>query len=169
MNLHFGREGTSRNSIFIESEGIMNALQLGLKKWVLILAIPFILLFGMNSLVYGEWTSISPPSVSSDWELRRVRFTSPNDGWAMGNDYTNQRGVLLHYSGGTWTPVSAPSVSSDWFLLEAHFTSLNEVIINLPNIPFFSGLQSPTPTYFPACSRISLMTLVGTPSSLRII
>ncbi len=45
----------------------------------------------------GTWTSVAPPSFGSDWELSRVHFTLPNEGWATGYDYNN-RGILLHFS-----------------------------------------------------------------------
>ena len=59
----------------------------------------------------GSWTSISPPYVSSDWALAlpaepggpSVHFTTPNQGWAVGRDAANGRGVLLRY----YTPPSA--------------------------------------------------------------
>jgi hypothetical protein len=37
-----------------------------------------------NPLVYAEWTSISPPYVSSNWALSSVHFTSSSEGWAVG-------------------------------------------------------------------------------------
>jgi hypothetical protein len=74
----------------------------------------------------GTWTSVTPPSVSLDWELMGVHFPSATEGWAVGYDYQNARGVLLHYSGGTWTSVIPPSVGSDWILFGVHFTSATE-------------------------------------------
>jgi hypothetical protein len=69
-----------------------------------------------NSSVYAQWTVVSPPDVSSDWWLTGVFFTSPNEGWAIGNDTSNNRGVFLHYQNGTWTSVIPPYISSYWFL-----------------------------------------------------
>jgi len=69
------------------------------------------------------WDLINLPSVSPNWYLYGVHFTSPTEGWAVGYDGTNHSGVLLHYSGGTWTPVTPPSVSSQWDLSGVHFTS----------------------------------------------
>lgn len=44
----------------------------------------------------------------------------------MGWDAANNRGVLLHYSGGAWTSVDPPSVSTNWTLGAVYFTSPNE-------------------------------------------
>jgi hypothetical protein len=96
------------------------------KKWILIWFIPFIFLFCLNPFVYGEWTSVSPPPVSSGWNLNGVHFTSSGEGWAVGDDYKNFRGVLLHYSAGTWTSVSPPAVSTSWGLEGVYFASPDE-------------------------------------------
>jgi hypothetical protein len=69
------------------------------------------------------WTSVSPPDVSSNWGLSSVDFISPDEGWAVGEDLENKRGVLLHFSGGSWTSVSPPDVSSDWGLSGIHLIS----------------------------------------------
>jgi len=70
------------------------------KKRFLILLVSIIILLFSSSLVHAQWSSVSPPSVSADWELEGVYFTSSSDGWAVGYDYTNStnsKGVLLHY------------------------------------------------------------------------
>jgi hypothetical protein len=41
---------------------------------------------------------VTPPSVSPGWGLCGVHFTSPHEGWVVGDDYANRKGVLLHYS-----------------------------------------------------------------------
>jgi uncharacterized protein YbdZ (MbtH family) len=64
--------------------------------------------------------------VSEDWYLNAVHFTSPDEGWAVGRNSTNRRGVLLYYVKETWIPVTPPSVSSNWYLNAVHFTSANE-------------------------------------------
>ena len=67
-----------------------------------------------------KWTSVIPPDVSSNWGLSSVDFTSPDEGWAVGEDFENKRGVLLHFlktvgqKDGSWTSVSPPDVSEDW-------------------------------------------------------
>ena len=96
------------------------------KKRVGVFIISLSLLLFSSSFVYGQWDSVNPPSVSSAWDLYGVHFTSANEGWAVGYDWENQRGVLLHYEGGTWTSVTPPSVSPDWFLTGVHFTSANQ-------------------------------------------
>jgi uncharacterized protein YbdZ (MbtH family) len=82
-----------------------------------------------NWILYPEslsWTRVDPPLVSSYWGLRGVHLSSPNDGWAVGYDSTNHRGVLLHHLNGIWTSVTPPSVSADWELNGVHFTSPDE-------------------------------------------
>jgi len=71
---------------------------------------------------------VTPPPVSSNWEISAVHFTSATEGWAVGESYegANTTGVLLHYSGGTWTSVTPPSVSWGWALYAVHFTSATE-------------------------------------------
>ena len=75
--------------------------------------------------VHAQWTLISPPT-SENFGLLGIHFTSPDEGWAVGNAYINNRGTLLHYQNGTWTPVTSPNVSAEWYLTSVHFTSLNE-------------------------------------------
>ena len=59
-------------------------------------------LFGMllffHASAYAQWTFVDPPSVSADWWLREVCFTSSTEGWAVGWDTTNRKGILLHYA-----------------------------------------------------------------------
>lgn len=69
------------------------------KKHLSISALSFVVLLFLASAAQGQWVSVSPPSVSANWMLLGVCFTSPAEGWAAGGDYTNNRGVLLHYSG----------------------------------------------------------------------
>ncbi len=56
------------------------------------------------------WTPVTPPSVSTSWNLTGVHFTSATEGWAAGADETNKIGVLLHYKNGTWSSVTPPDV-----------------------------------------------------------
>jgi len=99
---------------------------LGHKKWFIISFLPFIMPIFFSPSVYAQWTSVGPPLVSTYWRLHGVYFTSPSNGWAVGWDGTNSRGVLLHYSGDTWTSVPPPFVSSSWELDSVHFTSPGE-------------------------------------------
>jgi hypothetical protein len=64
--------------------------------------------------------------VSSQWELFDVHFTSASEGWAVGVDSFNRRGVLLRYQNGVWTSVAPPTVSSSWDLVSVQFTSASE-------------------------------------------
>jgi hypothetical protein len=89
-------------------------------KWLLLLVIFFGQLFFISS-VYAEWTSVNPPTVSSNWELLGLRAF-----WAVGQDFENKRGVLLHFSNGSWTALEAPNVSSDWGLAAIDFASAYE-------------------------------------------
>jgi hypothetical protein len=58
------------------------------------------------SPAHAEWTVVTPPNVSSDWGLAGVQFISSAEGWAVGQDSTNKKGVLLHFSEGAWTSVT---------------------------------------------------------------
>ena len=89
--------------------------------WLVFLSfLLFAVLLFSHSSVYGQWTSVTPPTVSGDWYLNAVHFTSENEGWAVGGN------VLLHYQNGAWTSVTPPTVSGDWYLNAVHFTSENE-------------------------------------------
>jgi hypothetical protein len=74
----------------------------------------------------GAWSSVTPPSVSGNWKLYGVHFTSSSEGWAVGEDDVNHTGVLLHYSGGVWSKVNPPSIDANWALVGIHFTSSGE-------------------------------------------
>jgi hypothetical protein len=95
-------------------------------KMVLSVTAAFAVVFISTSWVYAGWQVISSPHLSSDWSLNSVQFTSNEEGWAVGSDFHNMEGVLLHYSGGAWSSVTPPPVSSDWELFSVHFTSPNE-------------------------------------------
>ena len=95
-------------------------------KKVLILISIFFILSVPSTLVYAEWANVNPPNVSSDWELFGVHFISSNEGWAVGEDFINNRGVLLHLVGGSWSSATPPTVSSDWGLRDISLISANE-------------------------------------------
>jgi hypothetical protein len=67
-----------------------------------------------------------PPAVSTNWGLVSVQFISSTEGWAVGQDSTNKKGVLLRYSAGTWTSVQPPEVSTDWGLVGVQLLSSDE-------------------------------------------
>ena len=50
-------------------------------------------------------------------------FTSPKEGWAIGSDDENLRGVMLHYRNGSWTISNPPNVSPNWELKGVNFVS----------------------------------------------
>ena len=83
----------------------------------------------------GQWEPVTLPSASSNWYLVGVHFTSPEEGWAVGQDLggsssdypdasgtaTTGEGVLLHYLNGSWNLAAPPSVSSAWSIEGVHF------------------------------------------------
>jgi len=72
-------------------------------------------------------TSKLPPILN--WDLRDIRFVSPDEGWAVGLRYAGYRhskGVLLHYLNGRWKSVTPPEVGSDWYLNGVDFISPDE-------------------------------------------
>jgi hypothetical protein len=80
-----------------------------------------VLLYFANS----GWTEVTPPDVSSDWELNSVYFPSDQSGWATGIDHANKKGIVLQYANGSWTTSGLPEVSSDWDLGTVHFINPN--------------------------------------------
>jgi putative transposase len=93
------------------------------KKPAVLFIISLIIFLLSSALSYADWSNVPPPAVSTNWQLNGVSFTSSGDGWAVGTDNTNFRGVLLHYSGGTWSNVLPPAVSANWGLKGVSFTS----------------------------------------------
>jgi hypothetical protein len=73
----------------------MSSVVFNPKNRILVLLIFSITLPLSNSLVYAEWTVITPPVSSSLWSLTGIHFTSTNEGWAVGSDGSGP--VLLHY------------------------------------------------------------------------
>ncbi len=61
------------------------------------------------------------PDVSSDWGLSGVRLA-----WAVGQDFENKRGVLLHLLSSSWISVEPPDISSDWGLSSVNLISSKE-------------------------------------------
>ena len=79
-----------------------------------------------NPYSASNWTNVDPPYVSSNWSLYGVHFTSSNEGWAVGEDSANSKGVLLHYLSGVWASVNLPDFSPSWELSGVYFTSPEE-------------------------------------------
>jgi hypothetical protein len=45
----------------------------------------------------GSWSAVTPPAVSSQWGLSNLHFTTKDEGWAVGRDESNTRGVILRF------------------------------------------------------------------------
>lgn len=90
------------------------------------ISLALVVCLGLSSWAYAEWSDVTPPKVSADWELFDVEFVSPNEGWAVGQDSIIGTGVLLHFVNGTWTTVTPPGVSLGWGLSAVHFISSSE-------------------------------------------
>jgi hypothetical protein len=73
-----------------------------------------------NNLIWPS-LKVVPPNVSSDWGLSAVDFLSSDNGWAVGQDFENGKGVILLYSDGVWISIRPPNVSSNWGLSSVHF------------------------------------------------
>jgi hypothetical protein len=95
-------------------------------KWINMLLLSCTILLLSYSLIHARWVSVTPPTVSDYWLLYDVQFISADEGWAVGFDSTNGKGVLLHYTDGSWVSVTPPSVSDTWELWAVHFTSKDE-------------------------------------------
>ena len=78
------------------------------------------------SAAHAEWTVVTPPNISADWSLAGVQFISSSEGWAVGQDFTNKKGVLLHFLDGAWTSVTPPAVSTNWGLVSVQLISSTE-------------------------------------------
>jgi hypothetical protein len=74
------------------------------------------------------WSVFDLPNVSSNWELTSISFTSANDVWAVGVDFSSgsRKGIMLHLAKGLWTIVTPPYVSLDWGLNDIFFGSSSE-------------------------------------------
>ena len=104
----------------------MNRIEFRWRKRVLVAGVLFFILSLTASNTYGEWTIVNAPNVSAAWTLNSVQFTSPNEGWAVGNDWL-EKGVLLHHSNGRWRNITAPNVNPEgWELNGVHFIDSTE-------------------------------------------
>jgi hypothetical protein len=57
----------------------------------------------------GRWTDVAPPALpsgrTSGYSFTDMQFVSPDEGWAVANDYGARgltRGLLFHYRDGAW-------------------------------------------------------------------
>ncbi len=74
------------------------------------------------------WQVLLPPQIDGNWELSNVCFTSDSEtstveGWAVGVNHTDKKGVLLHFYNSAWIEINPPAVSSDWELNSIYFPS----------------------------------------------
>lgn len=69
------------------------------------------------------WQIYLPPHIDSVWDLNSVFFPSTAEGWAVGVNYTEKRGMILHYFAPRWDEVFPPPLSSDWEFDTATFPS----------------------------------------------
>jgi len=91
------------------------------------LCISLMLYIGSNgTIAYGAWEIVNSPDVNSGWNLSSIHFPSSNEGWTVGYDYHEGKGVLLHYLNGNWAAVYPPDAGSSWDLSSVHFPSSNE-------------------------------------------
>jgi hypothetical protein len=74
------------------------------------------------------WRVFDVPNVSPNWELTAVSFSTGNDIWAVGVDYSNgtRQGIILRNQKGTWTIFPPPFVSVDWALYDLSFAGSKE-------------------------------------------
>jgi hypothetical protein len=76
----------------------------------------------------GSWTNMTSPNFGPySWGLEGVHFTSPNEGWAVGDyssfDGAGGGGVALYYQNGSWT---VPYTKPDCQFKDIFFTSAND-------------------------------------------
>jgi hypothetical protein len=95
-------------------------------KWIFLFLLPIKIIALSFSLAYAQWISVNPPTVSDEWSLEGVHFTSTDEGWAVGWDAIKRSGVILRYHGGSWTMISSLTVNENWGLMGIHFTSADE-------------------------------------------
>jgi hypothetical protein len=88
--------------------------------WMALFAVAVLL---VSSPAQAIWRNVDVPSVSLDWTLYGVYGVSKTEAWAVGSDFVNQRGVILHYLNGVWSSVNPPNVSLQWELFDVNFTS----------------------------------------------
>lgn len=83
----------------------------------------------------GQWTPYTRPSLALNTNLFSVSMYAPNDGWAVGNQFTTDAvvGVVAHYQDGAWTQVGS-----------LHGASLFRVAAAGPNEAWAVGVGGPT-------------------------
>lgn len=120
----------------------------------------------------AQWQPYTYPSFALNTTLLDISMLSPNDGWAVGNQYTSDTnsGVIAHYQDGAWTQVGTFSGAN---LLRVSAAGPNEawaVGIGGPSsgiiVHCFGGVcrqvPSPTPNILSVVSsRSSSQTWIG--------
>ena len=106
----------------------------------------------------GSWTSVSPPAVSSNWELSGIDLIGPASGWAVGSDVSNLTGVLLKYAA---PRISVSPTSIDFKKVETGaFLEKTVTVRSTGNETLLIGtVTSPSPPFYistDSCSGQSL-------------
>ena len=91
--------------------------------WMVLFAVTVLL---VSSPAHAVWRNLSVPAVSPNWTLYGVYGVSKTEAWAVGSDFVNLKGVLLHFLNGVWVSVKPPNVSLQWELFDVNFTSPSE-------------------------------------------
>ncbi len=73
----------------------------------------FLILMALSFNVNAQWVSVVPAEVSDNWGLNKIRILSSGNGWAVGVDVANKRGVILQVKDHIWSAVNPPNVSSN--------------------------------------------------------
>ena len=73
--------------------------------WTVLFAVTVLL---VSSPAYAVWKNVGVPAVSADWTLYGVYGVSKTEAWAVGSDFINLKGVLLHFLNGGWVSVKPP-------------------------------------------------------------
>lgn len=104
----------------------MEIIGQGYRKRIAIALVPFVICLFCAFNVNAEWVSVTPPEVSANWGLNKIRIFSNGDGWAIGVDVVNKRGVILQLKDHIWSAVNPPNVSCDWELSSLYVISVND-------------------------------------------
>lgn len=59
-----------------------------------------------------QWTIVSAPSASMDYDLVQVEAISSTDVWAVGGSISPSSGVVIHWNGSVWSSIANPSTGT---------------------------------------------------------
>ncbi len=83
----------------------------------------------------GNWSLVAAPVISSNFELRSMSWTSPTDGWLVGdtfdNNGNNHQPLALHYTNGSWINAPLPQVSGQVSAVSIYMLNAGEGWIGL--------------------------------------